>query len=160
MPAGGRPGVLKPARRVKYPHIRERCMAVSMNVTKEGIHIFRVRGKLLANSMDELKAKLDAAGEKACVVVNLKGAHLADSMAVGYLVRRHGILKRGGGTLALCGLHANVSKLLAMAGLNTHFAVYDREEDAVEGLKTVFAAQLPPPKKRGRKPKDAGAGRP
>lgn len=135
-------------------------MAVSTSVTRGGIHIFRVRGKLVANSMDGLKAKLDAAGEKAYVVLNLKGAHLADSMALGYLVRRHGILKGGGGTLALCCLHANVSKLLTMAGLNTHFAVYGREEEAVDALRTLFSAQLPPPKKRGRKPKDTGGGQP
>ncbi len=133
-------------------------MAVSKIVTPEGIHIFRIRGKLLASSIDEFKTALDAVGDKAFVVVNLKGAHMADSVAVGCLVRRHGILQRGGGALMLCCLHPTVSKLLAMAGLNRHFAVREREEDAVAALKESFAVPAPPPKKRGRKPKEKNAG--
>lgn len=135
-------------------------MAVSVKVTREGIHVFRVRGKLVAGSMESLKSKLDGAGDRVFAVVNLRGARLADSVALGYLVRRHGILKRGGGTLALCCLHAAVSNLLASAGLNAHFAVYGGEEEAVAAIRTVFAAQLPPPKKRGRKPKDKNAVQP
>lgn len=129
-------------------------MAVSMSVTPEGFRIFRVRGELTADSMEGLKSALDAAGERAYAVVNLKGAHMADSVTVGYLVRRHGILKRGGGALALCCLHPTVLKLLAMAGLGNHFAVHEREEDAVEALKTAFPSLVQPPKKRGRKPKE------
>lgn len=128
-------------------------MAVSTTVTPEGIRIFRVRGKLLAGTIDDLKTAMDAAGGKAYAVVNLKGAHMADSVAVGYLVRRHGILHRGGGAMALCCLRPAVSKLLAMAGLNKHFTVHDREEDAVAALRLSFTGPVPPPKKRGRKPK-------
>lgn len=133
-------------------------MAVSVNVTPEGIRVFRVRGKLTADSLEKLKSALDAAGERVCAVVNLKGARMADSVAVGYLVRRHGILKRGGGALALCCLHPAVLKLLAMAGLGDHFAVHEREEEAVEDLKTAFPGLVQPPKKRGRKPKEKKAG--
>lgn len=133
-------------------------MAVSITITPEGIYILRVRGKLLAVSLEDLKKALNGLGPKALVVINLKGAQMADSVAVGYLVRRHGILYQGGGGMALCCLHPNVSKLLAVGGLNKHFTVYDSEEEAVAALKSAYAAVLPPPKKRGRKPKDKNTG--
>ena len=132
-------------------------MAVSTTVTPEGIHVFRVRGKLVAGTIDELRIAMDAAGERAYAVVNLKGAHIIDSLTVGYLVRRHGVLWRGGGAMALCCLHPTVSKLLTMAGLNNHFAVHDREEDAVASLRLSFAGPAPLPKKRGRRPKEKKA---
>lgn len=129
-------------------------MAVSITVTPEGIRIFRVRGKLLAGTIDELKTALDAAGERAYAVVNLKGAHMADSLALGYLVRRHGAMLSGGGMLVLCCLHPAVTKLLGMAGLGKHFIVHEREEDAIVALRATFTGPVPPPKKRGRKPKE------
>lgn len=132
-------------------------MAVSLTVTPEGIHIFRVRGKLLAGTVNDLQTVLDAVGDNAYAVVNLKGAHMADSVAVGYLVRRHGLMWRGGGALALCCLHPSVTKLLAMADLNRYFTVYDHEENAVAALKTSRAVPVAAPKKRGRKPKEKKA---
>ncbi len=128
-------------------------MAVSVFTTPEGVHIFRVRGKLSANSIGDLKTALDAAGERAYAVINLKGAPMLDSVSIGYLVRRHSVLWRGGGAMALCCLHPMVSKLLAMAGLNKHFTVHEGEEDAVAALKKSFTGPVPQPKKRGRKPK-------
>ncbi len=133
-------------------------MAVSETVTAEGIRIFRVRGKLMSNSLEELSTALNAVDERALVVVNLKGAQMADSVALGYLLRRHGLLYQGGGGLALCCLHPSVLKLLASAGLHKHFSLHDREEDAVAALKASYTGPLPTPKKRGRKPKEKNSG--
>lgn len=133
-------------------------MAVTTAVTPDGIHIFRVRGKLLAATINELKTAMDAAGDRAYAVVNLRGTHMADSVALGYLVRRHGLLWRGGGALALCCLRPSVSKLLAMADLGKHFTIHDREDDAVAALRLSFAVPVPPRKKRGRKPKEKEGG--
>ncbi len=132
-------------------------MAVSIIVTAEGIRLLRVRGKLMAATLEDLKTALNAVNERSLVVVNLKGTQMVDSVAVGYLVRRHGILYQGGGGLALCCLHPDVLKMLTVAGLNKYFILHDREEDAVAALKASYTGPLPPPKKRGRKPKEKKA---
>ncbi len=127
-------------------------MAIGKSVTAGGVLVLRVQGKLVAAGLDDLRRELEGAGEGSRIVLNLKGVHLIDSVAVGLLVQRHGALQRDGGVLVLCDVHPSVTRMLAMADLDRHFTIFEREAEAAASL---AALPQPPaaPRKRGRKPK-------
>lgn len=116
-------------------------MSVSKSRTPEGITVLRVEGRMVGASMDDLKTALESVPESEYVVLNLKGVHLVDSIAMGYLVRRYGMTttRKNGGMMKLCDVHPSVQRLLLMAELDQVFSIYPREEDALKSIRGTTA---------------------
>ena len=110
---------------------------ISKFVTDDGITILRLSGKLIASSLDPLKASLDTILEEEGkgVILNLKLINIIDSVAVGLLVSRYKAAQKKDRVFRFCELQPAIKKLLSLADLDKWLEIYDSEDEALEGAK-------------------------
>ncbi|MBI4666793.1 MAG: STAS domain-containing protein [Nitrospinae bacterium] len=113
-------------------------MVIGKFVTDDGVTTFRLSGKLIAATLDKLKAAVDVVlEEEDCkVVLNLKQVNIMDSVAVGFLISRFKTAKKKKGYLKFCELQPAIMKLLSLADLDKWLEIYDGEEDAINSIRS------------------------
>ncbi len=111
-------------------------MLVTKFETGEGIIILRLGGKLIASTLDNLKATLGAAlsGKKSFIVLNLKDVKAMDTFVVGLLLSRYKSVEGQKGMLVFCEAPPAVEALLKQAGQEKPPKIYKTEGDAIEAM--------------------------
>jgi anti-anti-sigma factor len=101
----------------------------------------RVEGELDLFVAGELQERLDAAtGEDLDVLVSLERCDFIDSTGIAAIVAAHKAMASKGRRLLVCGPSGQVSRILAITGLNDFGLIYDSAEAALaEGFGTAVS---------------------
>lgn len=112
-------------------------MNVSKFITNDGTTIFRVNGKLIYSSVDNLKNGIDSAVEDGVskIIINLENAGIIDSASVGLLISRSRAMKKKGGYFCFCQLQPAIAKLLTIIGADQGLDIFVTERQALEHTK-------------------------
>ncbi|HKT82619.1 MAG TPA: STAS domain-containing protein, partial [Solirubrobacterales bacterium] len=97
-----------------------------------GCREMRVEGELDLSVADELRQRFDAAAsDEVDVLVCLSRCDFIDSTGIAAIVFAHKQLASGGQRLLVCGPTRQVSRILAVTGLNHFGLVYASAEEAL-----------------------------
>jgi anti-anti-sigma factor len=117
-------------------------MVINKFVTDDGVTIFRLSGKLIASTLDNLKTSLDTVleEENPKIVLNFKLVNIIDSVAVGLLISRYKIAKKKKSHLKFSDLQPALQRLLALADLDKWLEIYNAEDEAIDSIRTEARA--------------------
>ncbi len=101
--------------------------------TFKGMEVVRLKGRLDATNAPDLERELGPIIDKAMatLLVNLKDLDYISSAGLRTLLMAAKLMKKKGGTVALCALQAPVKEVFDIAGFTELFPIYDTEEAAV-----------------------------
>lgn len=112
-------------------------MLISRFETDEGITILRLSGKLIASTLENLKASLDTvlADEPPKILLNFKQVAVLDSFAVGLLVSRHKAAGRKKGFFGFCELDPALKSILNHGDPEKTFDIYEKEKEGIASIR-------------------------
>ncbi len=108
-------------------------MVLHKFVTDDDIIIYRINGKLILSTIDNLKASLDAAmeGEGRGIVINCSKAAVIDATSVGLLISRARTATKKGYTFCFCEPQPAIRKLLESMDTDHKLNIFESEVDAI-----------------------------
>lgn len=102
--------------------------------------IVRLYGELDHHTADIVRYKTEEAimkGTSSHIILNLQNLQFMDSSGLGVILGRYKQVKGKGGKMVVCGVNANVHRLLEMSGLFKILDIYDNERTAISSLEVV-----------------------
>lgn len=109
---------------------------VSTEVRPSGLILTRINGDLDSMGTQMVDEPLNAAivDRTASVLVDLSQVGFISSAGMALLLVKGKALRRGGGNMHLCAASERVREVLALAGFNELFNVYNTLDDALKAL--------------------------
>lgn len=109
-----------------------------MNRNQKDITILYPEGKIVLGDGDQELGEavhhfLEQGARK--VIINFSKVSYLDSSGVGELVGCYTMIRQQAGDLRICCLSARIASLIKMTSLNSVFAVYDTEDEAIAGFR-------------------------
>ena len=87
---------------------------------KKNALIVRLSGDLDHSAAKGIRAELDALIAQSSIkklILDLNGLEFMDSSGIGLIIGRYKLMKRRGGSVAVCGPDAHIDRIFKMAGL-------------------------------------------
>ena len=112
-------------------------MAITVS-EKEGILIFRLRGRIISPYIKEVSENVEQALKGSSsppkLVFDFKKVTLIDGAGLGILMEIYSKVHTCGGKIALINMNKHIRKLIVMAQLITVLEDFESEDDAVTAL--------------------------
>lgn len=111
-------------------------MLVTRFETGEGITILRLDGKLIASTLDNLKASLDSvlSSEEPFILLNFKDVNAMDTFVVGLLLSRSKSVENQKGLFVFCEMSPAIEALLKQSGKEKPPIIHKTEGEAIEEM--------------------------
>jgi anti-anti-sigma factor len=114
---------------------------------REGLVVTSFRRKNCPGSetIAELQSEFGrlAAGSPLTVLLDFSQVEYLDSASLKVILRLHGVLKKRGGSLTLCGLPTTLAEVFRITKLDQHFSVKESVEVARAGLHARHEKAMP-----------------
>ena len=108
-------------------------MTLHKFVTDDQVIIYRIDGKMISSTIDNLKASLDAAleGEGRGIVINCSKAVIIDATSLGLLISRARAATKKGWRFCFCEPQPATRKLLEIMDTDHKLNIYNTENEAI-----------------------------